>query len=128
MVGPQRGQGYADLVFLEFPHQGFHQLLNAGMVGAGKGGQGNLIVAGICFQGPGLIGQGFGGALPYRPVNHAGLAKAAAPGAAAQHFQHHAVMDDLDVGDQRLFREDSALKLFQPGFFHPGRRGVKGLD
>ena len=72
------------------------------VVGGGKRGQRDLVIAGA-LQAAGHGGDDIiGAALPHRTVYHAGLAEAAAAAAAAQYLHRQAVMGDFGKGHYRV--------------------------
>ena len=100
-VDAGRGQRDADLV-AELGAQGADDRLDLGVIGGRQGDERKVVEAGVAEE---LLCAGddfLGRALAQRAVDHPGLAEAAALGAAALDFDPGAVVDRLQVGDDRL--------------------------
>ena len=102
LIHPQAGQGQADPLVAQLVRQPGSQLVDMGIVAAGKGAEGNFFVAGIFHTGLGDLHQLFHAALPNGTVQHARLTEAAAPGAAPHDLQHDTVKDHLHIGHRRM--------------------------
>ena len=97
-VGAQRRDAERHLHRPELLHDALDEGRNAGVVGGGERGDGGLIVAAFLDGGDEGLDDLFGVSLPHGTVDHAGLAEAAALGAAARNLHRHAVEDGLSDG------------------------------
>ena len=101
-------------------------VLDAGEVGGGEAGEGDLVVAGaaqaLLHHGGDLLGR----PLPHRAGDHAGLAEAAAPGAAAEDLDVEAVVDHLGEGHELLLGVGPVGEVGDGALLDDGGRG--GVD
>ena len=110
-------------------HQGLEQSGQGAIVADAEAQQGDLFEAGGS-QGFLHPGQRRGRVpLPDRPVNHAGLAVTAAPGAAPGNLQTEAVVDNLTGRDQGEGRNGYPVQIIQDPLGHdtPAALGDDGL-
>ena len=128
VVRPQGGQGQGDLVGLTPLQQAVAQPLQCPVVAGGQAGEGHLLVAGVPARLDALLDQPLGIAGAHRPVGVARLTEAAAPDAAAEHLQHHPVVDDLGGGYNGLNREIALVKVLDDALGHPGRSPLQRGD
>ena len=81
------------------------------MIGGRKRGERHLVVSGLLqalnHRGHDLIGR----ALAHRTIGHAGLAKTAAAGTAAQNLDRQAIVNELRVGHARLRQRIGSAKV-----------------
>ena len=99
-VDPLAGQGEADVVFRQAVAQFDANGGQGQVVGAAERQQGEIGIAGAFHPLLHRFDHRFGFHIPGRAGEHAGLAEAAAAGAAAADFNREAVVHRLNVGHQ----------------------------
>ena len=108
-VDAGRGQGDADVV-AELGAQGADDGLDLGVVGGREGDEREVVEARVLEEFSSSGDDFLGRAFAQGSVDHAGLTEAAALGAAALDLDAGAVVDGLQVGDDR-FGEDGRESL-----------------
>ena len=84
-----------------------------GVVGAGQRQQPDLLVAGRLQAGLDHLADAGDRPLAHRPRDHAGLAEAAAPGAAAEDLDAHPLVHRLGQRHERLLRVRQAVEVHE---------------
>jgi len=117
-VGPHGRQRDRHLGRGQPVHQGLEQSGQGAVVADAEAQEGHLFEAGGGQGGRNPRQGGSRVPFPHRPVNHAGLAVTAAPGAAAGNLHVEAVVDNLTGGDQGEGWEGYAVQIVQDPLGH----------
>ena len=108
----------------EFLHHAVRQLRQTGIIAAGQAHQRNFIIARIFHQLARHFHQMIGAALAHGAIQHARLTEPAAARAAAEDFQHDAVVHDFAVGHDQLFRIIRRVQIGDHRLAHNFRRAA----
>ena len=131
-VDPGRGQRQRDVGALVAVGQALGDLADLGVVGAGEREQADLLEAGLADAVLDHVADGLDRALAHRAGDHAGLAEAAAAGAAAEDLDGEALVHGLGQRHQRLGRVGPGVEVHQRVLADPerdaGTVGHDGLD
>ena len=111
IIRPQGGHGKADAVPGAVRNQLVRQFLQAPVIGGGKAGKGNFIVAGIVHNLHRLAVEHLRTLLAHRAAAEACLAEPAAPDAAPENLQIGPVVDDFRGGNDHSGGEIGGIQI-----------------
>jgi hypothetical protein len=127
-VGAQRAHAHVHALPLEGLHGLLHQRRDGAVVGGGQRRERGLVVAAVLHGRHDGVDDLLRPALAHGAVDHAGLAEAAALGAAARHLHGDPVEDGLGGGHGPAGREGILVQVRDERALHRvGRVGVTGL-
>ena len=115
------GQGQADLVLLVAVGQALGDVADLGVVGGGQRQQADLLEAGGLEALLDHLADAGDGPLAHRAGDHAGLAEAAAAGAAAEDLDGHPLVHGLGERDERLLRVGPLVEVHDGVLGHAPR-------
>ena len=125
IVDALRGQRYGHALFVEALHHFLRQIRQTGIIAAGEAHERDFVIAGGVDQLFGQLEQAIHRAFAHGAIDHAGLTEAAAARAAAENFEHDAVVDDLSVGYDELLGIIGGGEIVHHGLeAHLGRAGA----
>ena len=120
-VNAQGRQADGNMLLFKGLHQLTNQLSQTGIVTAGQAGQADFLIAGGIFKAESQFHQPFQAPFPYRAIQHACLAKAAATGASPHNFQHNTVMNNLRVRHRDILGVIGRVQIHHNPLVHLSR-------
>ena len=120
-VNAQRRQADGNMLLFKGLHQLTNQLCQAGIVAAGQTGQADFLIAGGILKAESQFHQPFQASLPHWAIQHACLAKTAAPGTSPHDLQHNAIVNDLRIRNRNILGVIGCVQIHHNPFVHLSR-------